>query len=607
MNRARPDPLVGADLGDFIVGEHLSSGGMARVYRGRQKPPIEAAVAIKFLHPHFAADPDVVASFRDEARTTGMLNHPNIVRVLIYGEFDGQPYLVMEFVDGRDLGSLVSARSGPLDMDLAIVLLRDVGLALEHAHKHNVIHRDVKPSNVLISRSGDVKLGDFGIARAAHASRHTIPGTLKGSIPYMSPEQARREKLDVQGGKVSDIFSMGILAYELFAGEHPFMGRDVDDVDEIIEAIQNHEPRDLAACDSSLPGGVVMLVHAMLVKDPSRRWDEVGKAVEVLEAGIQYLGGRAARDLVATYVRDPERTRPAVQRRPRRDNTVRIFKRLREQKEQKEQKKQKKREPWLPVALRAMTHPWRRGTRWLAVGATSLVAGVVALGIGVAFRGWPADPTITSLVPNTRTARSPEFKLAVIGAGFRRGGVVTWDGVDLATQFVSASLESVLVTQTLLESPGTVTVRARNPRGQVSDEQTFTIVSATQPSRSDSLSTTRPPVRSDTSSATRSLARSETHPQSTPRPADRFQRQYRINTRPGAATVYVDADPVGHEMAFDVKLSEGTHHFRVINQRLGIDLVLTYRVQRGDPAGKLLLDYAKQQIDALPSEGQSDE
>ncbi|MEQ8280421.1 MAG: serine/threonine-protein kinase [Deltaproteobacteria bacterium] len=212
--------------GKYIAEERIGVGGMATVYRGRLLGVhgFERPVAIKRIHPGHASDPSFVAMFKREARIAARLNHPNIVSIVDFDRAeDGGLFLVMEFIEGVDLRRLVKA--GPVPVACALFVVAKVLGALAHAHSvgvegavDRVVHRDVTPHNILISREGDVKLSDFGIARAMSESPLTKTGVVKGKMGYLSPEQARGEPLDAR----SDLFSLGVILHELVAGDRLF-------------------------------------------------------------------------------------------------------------------------------------------------------------------------------------------------------------------------------------------------------------------------------------------------------------------------------------------------------------------------------------------------
>jgi serine/threonine protein kinase len=196
--------------GRYELEELTGSGGMSRVYRARDNQ-LGRLVAVKILHERLADDPEYVERFRREALAVARLNHPHIVTVIDRGEWDGVQYIVFEHVEGEDLKRVVQ-RTGPLPLRRAIELGIQIGRALSFAHANGVVHRDVKPQNVLM-RDGNAKVTDFGIARADHLSfdaEDTETGTVLGTGDYISPEQARGERATEQ----SDVYSLGALLYE---------------------------------------------------------------------------------------------------------------------------------------------------------------------------------------------------------------------------------------------------------------------------------------------------------------------------------------------------------------------------------------------------------
>ncbi len=210
---------IGSILGArYRLLELLGQGGMATIYRARDAQ-LERDVAVKVLRPEFGQDPDFLARFRDEARAAASLSHPNIVAVFDFGEDNAEPYIVMELVDGQDLASILR-ENGPLAPRQAARVAADVGKALQAAHVRGIVHRDVKPSNILISRDGRVKVADFGIARALDEAQVTLPGVTMGSVHYFAPEQARGEPVTA----LSDVYSLGIVLFEMLTGQRPFSG-----------------------------------------------------------------------------------------------------------------------------------------------------------------------------------------------------------------------------------------------------------------------------------------------------------------------------------------------------------------------------------------------
>ncbi len=191
---------------------------MATIYRARDAQ-LDRDVAVKLLRPEFGRDPDFLARFRDEAKAAASLSHPNIVAVFDFGEEQSDPYIVMELIDGQDLSSILR-ENGPLPPRQAARVSAEVAKALQAAHVRGIVHRDVKPSNILVGRDGRVKVADFGIARALDEAQVTLPGVTMGSVHYFSPEQARGEPAT----QASDIYSLGIVLYESLTGQRPFSG-----------------------------------------------------------------------------------------------------------------------------------------------------------------------------------------------------------------------------------------------------------------------------------------------------------------------------------------------------------------------------------------------
>jgi serine/threonine-protein kinase len=275
-----------AEIGTILGGRYrlvelLGQGGMARIYRGHDTQ-LDRDVAVKLLRPEYGRDPDFSSRFRQEAQNAASLNHPNIVGVYDYGQDEAGPFIVMELVDGEDLASIVK-RSGALPPRQAARITAEAARALHAAHQRGIVHRDVKPGNVMISRDGQVKVTDFGIARAMAEAQMTLPGVTLGSVHYFSPEQARGD----QTTAASDIYSLGIVLYELLTGHRPW---EADSAAAVAMARLAGPPPDPSAQRSGLPADLVAIDRKALATEPADRWSSAASMAAALEA---FLAGTA--------------------------------------------------------------------------------------------------------------------------------------------------------------------------------------------------------------------------------------------------------------------------------------------------------------------------
>ena len=267
-------------IGRLISGRYrliapLGEGGMATIWRALDEQ-LDREVAVKILRPQFSADAGFAARFKLEARSAAGLSHPNIVGVYDYGTdgADGEQYIVMELVDGRDLAAILKER-GSLSRDDAVRVAIGVASALEVAHRKGIVHRDVKPGNIMITDAGDVKVADFGIARAVSEASMTVTGTTLGSVHYFSPEQARGD--EVTGA--SDVYALGIVLYEALTGRRPFEG---DSAAAVALKRLNEDPPTPTALGHPLPPGLEAIVMRALARDPADRYPDAGAFAEAL-------------------------------------------------------------------------------------------------------------------------------------------------------------------------------------------------------------------------------------------------------------------------------------------------------------------------------------
>lgn len=297
-------------IGDrYELGRQLGAGGMARVYLGHDRL-LDRQVAVKVLSEPYASDPQFVERFRREASAAAGLNHPNIVAVYDRGEADGSYYIVMEYLKGPDLKQVIRARA-PLPPLEAIDDAQQILAALGAAHKRDVVHRDVKPQNVLVAEDGHLKVTDFGIARAGAESDMTEAGSVIGTAQYLSPEQARGDDVTA----ASDCYAVGIVLYEMLTGRVPFDGGPPVAV--AMKQISD-EPVSPRIVEPSVPRELEAVVLRALAKRPSERYrtaEEMSRALAEARGILDGTGGTtrvipAAGDTGRTRVMPPSRVGP---------------------------------------------------------------------------------------------------------------------------------------------------------------------------------------------------------------------------------------------------------------------------------------------------------
>jgi beta-lactam-binding protein with PASTA domain/predicted Ser/Thr protein kinase len=273
------DPLIDSLFdGRYRILRKLGAGGMANVYLAEDQE-LGRRVAIKILNDRHANDDQFVERFRREAKNAAALSHPNIVSIYDRGEAEGTYYIAMEYLDGRSLKELIVSR-GPAPVNVALEYARQILSALRFAHRHGIVHRDIKPHNVLVDNEGRVKVTDFGIARAG-TSQMTEAGSIVGTAQYLSPEQARGADVDQR----SDLYSLGVVLYELLTGETPFDG------DTPVEIAMKHlsaTPEPPSAHRSDIPRELDWVVTRALAKAPADRYqsaDEMDADLERVSRG----------------------------------------------------------------------------------------------------------------------------------------------------------------------------------------------------------------------------------------------------------------------------------------------------------------------------------
>jgi serine/threonine protein kinase len=290
----------GTRLGQYEVQEFIGQGAMGRVYRAYHVQ-LERTGAVKVLQG-IAPDPDSTARFRHEAQAIAQMRHPNIVNVYDFGEHDGVPYMIIEFVPGGSLASRLL--DGPLDSATALKYLRGIAAGLDHAHGLGIVHRDVKPANVLLEKDDSPVLADFGLAKLVQGSSlKSMTGVTTGTPAYMAPEQVTGTRV----GPAADRYALATIAYEMLTGVIPFEGEGLM---ELLYAHVHREPTPPSARNRSLGPRVDAVIMRGLSKDPAARWESCTAMVEALSAALTNRPEQVARTIVMTPAPRPHSAPP---------------------------------------------------------------------------------------------------------------------------------------------------------------------------------------------------------------------------------------------------------------------------------------------------------
>lgn len=264
----------------YTILERIGGGGMADVYRAHDKL-LDRSVAVKVLRSQFTDDEEFVSRFRREAQAAAKLSHPNIVNIYDVGLDEQAYYIIMEYISGETLKDKIE-REAPLPVETAVRIAMEIAEALEHAHQNNLVHCDIKPHNILVTRSGRIKVTDFGIARAVTSSTMTNSGTIIGSVHYFSPEQAKGTSV----GAKSDIYSLGVVLYEMLTGQVPFTGESPISI--ALKHLQE-EPQPLRQLNPSIPPLIEAIVVKAMHKDPMARFTDIGEMITDFKLAQNYL------------------------------------------------------------------------------------------------------------------------------------------------------------------------------------------------------------------------------------------------------------------------------------------------------------------------------
>ena len=362
--------------GRYALVRPIGHGGMSSVYLANDER-LGRQVAVKLLHPSLAGDPSFVERFRREAQSAAGLNHPSIAAVYDWGADAGDHYLVMEYVPGSTLKEVILRRGRRPERE-ALHVCREIAAALNAAHRHLVVHRDVKPQNVLLDTEGGVKVVDFGIALATGESQLTRTGTILGSAHYASPEQIQRQPVDAR----SDLYSLGAVLYELLTGRPPFMA------DSPVAIAWQHVHESPEPPSVSAPGvsdAAERITLKALGKDPSRRYQTASELIADVDAALS--GRPLSAGAVAPVVPPPPEPSPAM------DETQTIA---------------------LPPAVVATARPRQRGVP--GVRLLAMLAALILLPLSVfALRPRPAQ-NVAAPAPSATPAAAPADQAAVAAA-----------------------------------------------------------------------------------------------------------------------------------------------------------------------------------------------
>jgi hypothetical protein len=469
------DELIGRVIGKYRIEVFLGGGGQAKVYKAYH-PALDTYVAIKVLPPYFAAEEGFVERFKQEARVIARLRHPNIVTVYDFGEEQGLIYIIMDYVTG---GTLASRLGRPLPLDTTFHIVEQIGWALDCAHSQGVVHRDVKPSNVLMAREDWVLLSDFGIARVMETTvRLTRTGVGIGTPEYMSPEQGQGLAVDGR----SDLYSLGILLYEMLTGCVPFkaetpFGTVLKHVTESPPPPRVHNP--------NIPEAVEAVIVKALAKQPEERYQSAGEMLQALHGALTptpALPRQQGRGITPTQTIVPVRREPTpVPAAP-------------------------------PVARPRLALPFNPALLLLPVVALVLIVGGILLtrGPSPAAEATPTVPALAMLTPTQPPPYQGEGEVEVQPSPYQGEGRV---GVEASPTLVPTS--TPVPTRAPTQSPtGTPIV----PTATLEPTDTPVVLVATATTRPTDTPTVVPPTATVTPTAVAPTPTPRPQPTPTPTP-----------------------------------------------------------------------------------------
>jgi TonB family protein len=312
------EPTDGTKFGQYVLVEKIATGGMAEVWKARMRgvEGFQKIVAIKKILPHLSDNQEFIEMFVDEAKLAAQLNHNNIIHIYDLGKIQNSYYIAMEYIDGFDLKTILrrgEERGNPLNVELALFIASKVAAALDYAHRKKdfedremgLVHRDVSPQNVLISEEGDIKLCDFGIAKAASKASHTQAGALKGKLQYMAPEQAWGKHID----RRSDIFALATVLFEMLTARKLFTG---DNEISILEQVREARVQPPSLYNDEVTPDIDRIVLKALQKDPENRYQTAGEMAREIDAVLYTFRPTPTSADLAIYMHRLSAPEPAV-------------------------------------------------------------------------------------------------------------------------------------------------------------------------------------------------------------------------------------------------------------------------------------------------------
>jgi serine/threonine-protein kinase len=291
--------IANRTIANYRLVEIRGTGGMANIYKAIQLS-LDRPVALKIMHPHFHTNEAFIARFEKEAKRAAMLQHENIVSIIDYGCDNGEYYIAMEYIDGTNLSDIIR-KQRKMPLEVALHVCHQVAEGLKYAHNMGLVHRDIKPGNIMLSYDGRVMITDFGIAKATGDLSITSTGQVIGSPSYMAPEQAAGRPTDHR----SDLFSLGIIFYEILAGEKPFNG---DTYQSLIASIMSNYPASLQDYRIDVTREIDELVQRALVKVTESRYQSAEEFSEAILAQLSKFKLQSTRKMMAEYLKNPVRT-----------------------------------------------------------------------------------------------------------------------------------------------------------------------------------------------------------------------------------------------------------------------------------------------------------